>query len=173
MFLLLVKVLFEPSYAQWYLIALSKQNDLKHLLGQSVPMLFCASYFPITKHYMKNCIFFPCGTTAHIWAFSSSVLWFLNHTQLTHCRTLLDERSARRRDLFLHRTTQHINTSEKRPCPQRDLNPRSQQPSGRRPMPLTARQPGSANLYITPLNTYCDMLSRWQRCYSNVTVPVV
>jgi hypothetical protein len=27
-------------------------------------------------------VFFPCGTTAHTWALSSSVLRFLNHIQL-------------------------------------------------------------------------------------------
>jgi hypothetical protein len=53
----------------------------------------------------------------------------------THGRTPLDEWSARRRDLYLHRTTQHINTRDKHPCPERDLNPRPQQPSGLRPSP--------------------------------------
>jgi hypothetical protein len=61
-------------------------------------------------------------------------LMFLNHTELdTQGRTPLDELSARCRDLYLHRTTQHINTSDKLPCPKRDSNPRSQQPSCRRP----------------------------------------
>jgi hypothetical protein len=57
---------------------------------------------------------------------------FHNHIQLTHMvgRTPLDELSARRRGLYLHRTTQHINTRDKHPCPQRDSNPRPQQPSG-------------------------------------------
>jgi hypothetical protein len=74
------------------------------------------------------------GTTAHTWALSSSVLRFLNHTQ-THSRTPLDQWSARRRDLYLHRTTQHINTRDKHPCPQRDSNPRTQRPRGRRSKP--------------------------------------
>jgi hypothetical protein len=58
----------------------------------------------------------------------------ITHTQ-THGRIPLDEWSARRRGLYLHRTTQHIDTRDKHPCPQRDSNPRRQQPSGRRPMP--------------------------------------
>jgi hypothetical protein len=58
----------------------------------------------------------------------------ITHIQ-THGRTLLDEWSARRRSLYLHRTTQHINTTDKHPCPQRDSNPRPQQPSDRRLTP--------------------------------------
>jgi hypothetical protein len=53
----------------------------------------------------------------------------------THGRTPLDEWSARRRGLYLHRTTQHINKRDKHPWPERDWNPRPQQPSGRRPTP--------------------------------------
>ena len=49
----------------------------------------------------------------------------------THCRTPLDERSARRRDLYL--TTQH--TRNRHHCLRRDSNPQSQQASGRRPTP--------------------------------------
>jgi hypothetical protein len=66
------------------------------------------------------------------WTFGLPFRSFLiTHIQ-THGRTPLDEWSARRRDLYLHRTTQHRNTRHKRPCPQRDSNPRPQQPSGRR-----------------------------------------
>jgi hypothetical protein len=61
---------------------------------------------------------------------------FLNFTELdTHGRTPLDESSPRHRGLYLHRTTQHINTRDKHPCHERDSNPRSQQPGGRRPTP--------------------------------------
>jgi hypothetical protein len=63
--------------------------------------------------------------------FGASVI---THTK-THGRTSLDEWSACRRDLYLHRTTQHTNTRDKHPCPGWDSNPRSQQPSGHRPMP--------------------------------------
>jgi hypothetical protein len=57
----------------------------------------------------------------------------------THGRTPSDEWSARRKGLYLHRTTQHINTTDKHPCPQRNSNQRSQQPSGRRPTPYRPR----------------------------------
>jgi hypothetical protein len=72
------------------------------------------------------------GSTAQIgpwlpfWGFS------ITHNY-TNGRTPLDKWSARRRGLYLHRTTQHKNTRDKHPCPERDSNPRSQQPSGRRP----------------------------------------
>ena len=71
-----------------------------------------------------------CGPTR---AMASSFMRFLYHTQrrTTVCRTPLDEWSARRRNLYL---TTH-NTHNKHPCPGRDSNPRSQQVSGRRPMP--------------------------------------
>jgi hypothetical protein len=54
------------------------------------------------------------------------------HTQ-THSRTPPDEWSACRRGLYVHRTTQHTDTTDKHPCPQQDSNPRPQQPSGRSP----------------------------------------
>jgi hypothetical protein len=54
----------------------------------------------------------------------------------THARTPLDEWSARRRGLYLHRTTQHINT-DKSLCSQRDSNPGSQQRSGSTSTPRT------------------------------------
>jgi hypothetical protein len=61
------------------------------------------------------------------------VYWSHTHTHTqTHGRTPLDEWSAGRRDLYLHRTTQHIDTSDKYQCPERDSNPRPQQQSGRR-----------------------------------------
>jgi hypothetical protein len=74
--------------------------------------------------------YLPYGTTAH--AEPCNLYWgfLITHIQ-THGRTPLDEWSARRRGLYLHRTTQHINISDKHPCPQRDSNPRSQQPTAR------------------------------------------
>jgi len=64
------------------------------------------------------------------WARASSFLRFLDHTQ-RRTRTSLDEWSARRRELCLttHTTINNRNTS----------NPQSQQASGRRPTPSTAR----------------------------------
>jgi hypothetical protein len=62
--------------------------------------------------------------------------FLITHTHIqTHGRTPLDELSALRRGLYLHRTTQHRNTRDKHPCPQRYSKPRPQQPSGRRPTP--------------------------------------
>ena len=59
---------------------------------------------------------------------------FLGHTQrpTTVVRTPLDERSARRSNLYWQHTTL---TSYKHTCPRWDLNPQSQQASGRRPTP--------------------------------------
>jgi hypothetical protein len=51
----------------------------------------------------------PHGTTAHIWALSSSVLKFIITHTIIHTVGLLDDWSVRRRGLYLHRTTQHIN----------------------------------------------------------------
>jgi hypothetical protein len=48
--------------------------------------------------------------------------------------------------LYLHRTTQHINTTDKHPCSEQDSNPRPQQPSGSRPTTYTARPLGSAKV---------------------------
>jgi hypothetical protein len=47
--------------------------------------------------------------------------FLITHIQ-THGRTPLDEWSAHRRGLYLHRTTQHINTTHKYPFPERDSN---------------------------------------------------
>jgi hypothetical protein len=48
----------------------------------------------------------------------------ITHIQ-THGRTPLDEWSARRRELYLHRTTKHKNVRDKYPCPEQDSKPRS------------------------------------------------
>jgi hypothetical protein len=79
------------------------------------------------------------------WVIASSFKMFLDHTQrrATVDRTPLDERSARRINLYL--TTY---TTDKRPCPRWDSKPRSQPASGRRPTPQTARPLGPA---FTPL----------------------
>ena len=78
---------------------------------------------------------------------ASSVTRFLDHTQrlTTVGRTPLDERSARRRDLYL---TTHNPHNRQTSMPRWDSNPLSQQASGRRPTPLTARPLGSAWNYI-------------------------
>jgi hypothetical protein len=77
-------------------------------------------------------IIFPVGSQLeHRAPFGVSVI---THTK-THGRTPRDEWSARHRGLYLHMTTQHTDTRDKHPCSERDSNPRSQQPSGRRPTP--------------------------------------
>ena len=67
-----------------------------------------------------------CGPTRAT-AFSLSTIT-LRYTTLG--KTPLDERSVRRRDLYL---TTHNTHKGQHPCPQRDSNPQSEQTSGRRP----------------------------------------
>ena len=73
-----------------------------------------------------------------------------DHTErhTTVGRTPLDEGSARRRDLYL---TTH-NTHNRHPCPRWDSNPRSQQASGRRPTPQTARLLDRLATFLIRLN---------------------
>ena len=74
---------------------------------------------------------------------------FLAHSQLdTPGKTPLNRRSARRRNRFLHNTT---NTRDANPCPQSDSNPRSHKSSG---CLKTAQPPGSTytSLSFQPLN---------------------
>jgi hypothetical protein len=95
----------------------------------------CSIYFKRIHHH-HQWLYSPCKDLDHLTYWGFVIL-------LRHGRTSLGEWSARRKVLYLHRTTQHINTSDKHPCPQRDSNPRSQHPSGRRPTPLNARPLGS------------------------------
>ena len=89
------------------------------------------------------------------WTRASPFARFLDHTQRRNTvgRTPLDEWSARRRDVYL---TTH--TADRHSCPRRDSNPQSQQASGRRPTPLTARATGTGCRHctrpITKLNVY-------------------
>jgi hypothetical protein len=78
------------------------------------------------------------------WVRSSSCTRSLDHTQrrTTVGRIPLGECSARRRDLYL--TTLTKLQTDKHPCPRWDSNPQSQQASGRKPTPLTARPLGPA-----------------------------
>jgi len=70
----------------------------------------------------------------------------LRHTALS--KTLLDERSARRRNLYM---TTH-NTHKRHPCPRHYSKPQSQQASGSRPTALTARLPVSIFYDIIVVN---------------------
>ena len=82
-----------------------------------------------------------CNNPKRSWA--SSFLRFLNHSQLhiTVGWTPLEDWSARRRDLYL---TTHNTHNRQTAMPQRDSKPQSQQASGRRPPPSTARPLKSA-----------------------------
>ena len=93
----------------------------------------CCAAFLWTKLSAVMMRFFSLWRCDPTRAMASSLTRFLDHTQrrITVGRTPLDEWSARRRDLYL---TTH-NTYNKHPCPRWDSNPRSQQASGRRPMP--------------------------------------
>ena len=91
-------------------------------------------------------------------AMASSFLRLLDHTQwrTTACTTPLDEWSARRRDLYL--TTL---TTDRHPCPWRDSNPQSQQMSGRKPTPWTARPEGTA-IKPTRCTNFSNLFLEWQ-----------
>jgi hypothetical protein len=67
--------------------------------------------------------------TAHVEPCPPLYWGFLITHNYTHGRTTLVEWSARPRDLYPHRTPQYINKRDKQPCPQRDSNLWSQQPS--------------------------------------------
>jgi len=88
--------------------------------------------------------FFFFGVTVLREAMASSFTRLLDHTQrrITVGRTPLDEGSARRRDLYL---TTH-NNRNRHPWPRLDSKPQSQQASGRRPTPKTARSLGPAQM---------------------------
>ena len=92
--------------------------------------------------------YFIFGMTAPQWTRASSYTRFVDHTQRRTRvgRTPLDEWSAHPRDLYLTH-----NTHDKRPCPRWDSNPQSQQASGRKPTPLTARPLGPV------VWTYCPI----------------
>ena len=98
--------------------------------------------------YMYNFFFvlWRCDPTR---VMDSSFWRFLDHTQrrTTVGRTPLDEWSARRTETS---TWQHTTlTTDKHPCPRWDSNLRSQQASGRRPTPWTARPLGPAYISST------------------------
>jgi hypothetical protein len=91
-------------------------------------------------------------------------LMFLDHTQRrsTFGRTPLDERSARRRDLYL--------TTDKYPCPWWESNPRSEQVNGRRP--LTCWDCGfdspQGHGYLSVVSVVCCQVEVSTTCWSHV-----
>ena len=97
-------------------------------------------------HFPCNYIFVCFWRDSPRWAGVSSFTRFPFHTRhITVGKTPLDDWSARLRDLCL---TTH-NTHNKHPCPRWDSNPQSQQASGRRPTPYTARPLGPAGNCFT------------------------
>jgi len=92
-------------------------------------VLFCV--FCVGIRFFKESFFFlwRCDPTQ---VMASSFLRFLDHTlRTTVGRTPLDERSARRRDLYLPTHNTH---NKQTPMPRRNSNPQSEQASGRRPL---------------------------------------
>jgi hypothetical protein len=82
---------------------------ISQLFMCALNLLFEINYLVINGRIILVILIFY-GPTAQIGRWLP-LLRFLNHKQLdTHGRTPLDEWSARRRGLYLHRTTQHINT---------------------------------------------------------------
>ena len=63
----------------------------------------------------------------HFWGFK------ITYGRIRFSRTPLDERAARRRDLYL--TTRNNHKKDRQSQPRRDSNPQSQQASGNRPTP--------------------------------------
>ena len=102
-------------------------------------------------HFFYFFLLWRCGPTR------ASFLSFLDNTQRRTIvgRTSLDEWSVRRRDCYL--ATQ--NTHNKYPCFRWDSNPQSQQASGRRPTPETARSLGPA--FLMWLFKYIKMRICW------------
>jgi len=82
---------------------LSKWPPMPHYKSEPQSVVENSSY---KLYYVCVCLFvclFPFGATAPQWARTSSFMRFLDHTQrsTTVGRTLLNEWSARRRDLYL------------------------------------------------------------------------
>jgi len=98
--------------------------------------------FPLEEPLINARVSFYYGATTangpgppHFWGFTIT----FRHTTLG--RTPLDEWPARHRGLYL---TTHNTHKRQTSMPRRDSNPQSQQASGRKPTPQTARPPESA-----------------------------
>jgi hypothetical protein len=117
------------------------------LIGWRFPLISCillchptvcsyehyAVYLPLLSAYryiITHFIHSFAGAYSPGWTFGLPFRCFLiSHIQ-THGRTPLDEWSARRRDLYLHKTTQHMNTRDRHSSHELDSNPRPQWPRG-------------------------------------------
>jgi hypothetical protein len=113
-----IEILSKPAYSG----EASLYKTINTMITQPILLIFNLSLFVF-------------DTTALPWTRASSFPRFLDQTQRRTRvgRTPLDEGLARRRDLYL--TTHTTLTTDKRPCPRRNLNPQSQQARGRRPTP--------------------------------------
>ena len=100
---------------------------------------------------LSNALFVCFWRDSPQWDRVVSFTRFLDHTQrrTTVGRTPLNEWLARLRYLYL--TTHTTLTKDRHPCFRWDSNTQSQQASGRRPTPQTARPLGSTlnNVYLT------------------------
>ena len=98
------------------------------------------------------CLFVCFWLDSPQWARASSFTMCIDHTQwrATFGRTLWT------RDQHSQRT--------KRPCPQCDSNPQSQQASGRRPTPQTERPLGPAYFYVAYLMLFWFLICRLDVC---------
>jgi hypothetical protein len=68
-------------------------------------------------------------------------------------------------------TWQHTTlTRDRHPYLRRDSNPKSQQASGRRPTPYTARPLGSAYIVTTAVSNYCTYCHSWTCCTLRASV---
>jgi hypothetical protein len=137
-----------------YAFLISTMSRLFHLTARGEEQLKATQLLtmqfptpPPQVHYLYD---FFVWHYSPIWALSSSVLRFINHTRLdTHGRTPLDEWPTHSKGLYLHRRTKHMNTRAKHPCPQRDSNPQSEKPSGRNNYALDCSATGISTYTIT------------------------
>ena len=123
--IILREVIFISVYMLW-------EEETKYLSLSIIHDSAWMQLMQLTLTNVKSVLFFlwRCDPKR---VMASSFLMFLDHTQrrTTVGRTLLDDWSARRRDLYL---TTH-NTHNRHSCPRWDSSPRSQQASGRRSTP--------------------------------------
>ena len=124
-------------------------NPAYHILStkQTTSLAFGLQSGAVSNSWPLSYFFvWRCGPTL---ATASSIMRFLDHTQRytpQSVGTPLDELSSRRRDLWLY-NTQHLQQTEIH-VHWWDSNPQSQQASGRRPTPQTARPLGPAVSFV-------------------------
>jgi hypothetical protein len=81
----------------------------------------------------------------------------------------LDEWSARRRGLYLHRTTQHINTRDKHPCPE-GIRTRDSSNQAAADLDCAANGIGFLTIYLYICNSICfATINVAQSAYMSIT----